>query len=179
MSQLKAATRAITTVLKLESQWRSSPAGRDDLKTYTPYMPFPWPDFIALTAEALPEVTGERFLEIGCGIGTKMMLADVVFGLNAFGIERVPEFAAEAQQHGLAVVTADALGWDQYGDFDLLFFNRVFSDGYKEAELERQVWAGMKSGAVVIAANLLAPPPVSWYPVLDDGEVRRWIAQKP
>ena len=179
MDQFTSVRNTIATVIRMDSQWRSSQAGRDDLATYLPWMPFSWPDFIALMAEAMPEVTGDRFLDIGCGPGTKMLLADAVFGLRASGIERSPEMVKEASQLGLQAFEADALGWENYGRYDLVFFNRPFFDNGQQAELEKQVWAGMKSGAVVIGVNLIAPPPVTWYPVLDDREVRRWISQKP
>lgn len=169
----------ISTVITLEREWMTRPAGRDDLARYLPWMPFSWPDFVALVAEALPETTGDRFLDVGCGIGTKLLLAEEIFGLDVRGVERVPEFVKEARQCGLIVAEADALGWDGYGEFDIVFFNRPFHDNDVQAQLEQQVWADMKSGAVVIAVNLIAPPPASWYLILDDSEVRRWIMQKP
>lgn len=179
MSQAQQVRAAIGTVIALEAQWAADrSAGRDDPATYTPWMPFSWPAFIALVAEALPEVPGDQFLEVGCGIGTKMMLADAVFGLNTRGVERVPEYVKAAREHGLIVAEADALTWDGYGDADLVFFNRAFADQGKELQLEATVYDKMKPGAVVIAVNVLAPP-ASWYLVLDDGEVRRWIYQKP
>lgn len=180
MSQAQQMIRAaISTAITLDSEWRKSPAGRDNPVLYTPYMPFSWPDFIALVAEALPETPGDRFLEIGCGCGSKMLLADAVFGLNTQGIERVPEYVKAAREHGLIVTEADALAWDGYGDFDLVYFNRAFADQRMQQQLEEHVWESMKPGAVVIAVNLLSPPPSSWYLVLDDREVRRWICQKP
>lgn len=179
MDQFTRTRNTIALVTRMDAEWRSSQAGRDDPAVYLPWMPFPWPDFIALTAEAMPEVAGDQFLDIGCGPGTKMILADVIFGLRASGIERAPEMVKEASQLGLQAFEEDALGWGNYGRYDLVFFNRPFFDNTLQAELERQVWAGMKSGAVVIGVNLVAPPPASWYPVLDDGEVRRWISQKP
>lgn len=178
--QLTLARTALTTAAALDAEWRArTDAGRDDLARFTPFMPFPRPDFIALVAEALPEVTGDQFLSVGSGPGSELLLAEAVFGLNVQGIERVPEYVAAARQRGLVVTEADALGWDGYGQFDLVFFNRVFSDQALEEQLEKHVWDSMKSGAVVIAANLVNEPPLSWYPVLDDREVRRWISQKP
>jgi trans-aconitate methyltransferase len=177
--QEKLIRSVIGTVIAQEHQWLASSAGRDNLATYTPWMPFPWPDFVALVAEAFPETTGDKYLEVGAGVGTKMMLAEAIFGLDVHGVERVPEYVAAARERGLPVEEADALGWGGYGDYDIIFFNRVFQDRGLQERLEQQVWADMKSGAVVIAANLLAPPPATWYPILDDGEVRRWILQKP
>jgi trans-aconitate methyltransferase len=169
----------IGEVIALDAEWRAKEAGRDNQATYLPWMPFSWPDFIALVAEALPEVTGDQFLDIGAGVGTKMMLAENVFGLDACGVERVPEYVKAAHERRLTVIEADALTYDGYGDYDLVFFNRPFYDKNLQAQLEQRVWENMKSGAVVIAVNLLAPPPPSWYLILDDREVRRWIFQKP
>jgi trans-aconitate methyltransferase len=177
-NQLQQIRAAIGAVVALDAEWRVSDAGRDNVATYLPWMPFPWPDFIALVSEALPEVTGDKFLDIGCGPGAKMLLADVVFGLNVRGVERVPEYVKAARERGLVVDEADALGWKGYGDFDLVFFNRPFYDQVREVELENQVFAGLKPGAVLITANLITVPPSSWYPILNDSEVKRWIVQK-
>jgi trans-aconitate methyltransferase len=178
-SQLQLIRSVIDAVTELDNKWRASGAGHDNMGTFLPYMPFPWPDFIALAAEALPEVTGDQFCEIGAGPGTKMMLAEAVFGLSVHGVERVPEYVRAARERGLDVAEADALTWGMYGRYDLVFFNRAFYDQAREAQLEAVVWDGVKPGAVVIAVNLVKPPPASWYPVLNDGEVRRWITQKP
>lgn len=163
----------------LDAEWRASPAGRDDLESYLPYMPFSWPDFIALVAEALPETTGDLFLDIGCGPGSKMLLAEAVFGLTVRGIERVSEYVAAARARGLVVAEVNALDWGGYGHHDLVFFNRVFADQALEAQLEEQIWKALRPGAVVIAVNMVAPPPLDWWLVLDDSEVRRWIVRKP
>ena len=169
----------ISTASAMDSQWLGRVPNRGEMNTYLGWMPFSWPDFVALVAEALPEVTGDRFLDIGCGVGSKMLLAEEIFGLNVRGVERVPEYVKEARQRGLIVTEADALGWDGYGEYDLVFFNRPFYDQDLQGQLEAQVWADMKPGAVAIGVNLISPPPQSWYPVLNDGEVRRWISQKP
>jgi hypothetical protein len=113
-----------------------------------------------------------------CGIGTRMLIAREVFGLDVHGIDRVEEYVTQAWKLGCAAEVADALGWDGYGKYPLIWFNRPFSDPARERQLEAQVWNDMARGAVVIAANLESPPPLDWWPVLDDHEVRRWIAQK-
>jgi trans-aconitate methyltransferase len=168
--------RTIAAVAALELAGHGG--GRDDLAVYLPWMPFSWPAFISLLAEALPETYGNRFLDVGCGLGTKMMLAEELFGLDVHGIERSPELAKAAREHWLTVDEADALTWDGYGDIDIIFLNRPFSDQALEAQLEDRVWQEMKPGAVVIGVNLVNPPPSSWYLILDDSEVRRWIMQK-
>jgi trans-aconitate methyltransferase len=171
--------QTIATVNTLDREWRAETAGRDNLAVYLPWMPFSWPEYVALVAEALPEAQGDTFLDIGAGVGTKMMLAEEIFGLDVHGVERVPEYVKEARSRGMTVDEADALTWNGYGNHDIVFFNRPFFDASLQAQLEERVWQEMKPGAVVIAVNLLSPPPENWYLVLDDREVRRWIKSKP
>lgn len=174
----KSIAGTIQKASELDQQWMRNPAGRDSAAC-TPWMPFPMFDFIALVAEALPGAPGERFLEAGCGIGTRMLLAQVIFGLDVAGFDRVPEYVHEAQKLGLAARCEDAAGYDGYGDADIVWFNRPFRDRVPQADLEQKVWNEMKPGAVVICANLEGRPPQDWWLVLDDMEVRRGIWQKP
>ena len=175
--RVKQIRSTVNTVVQLEHEWVRKDIGHGDAKC-TPWIPFPWYDFTALVAEAVTEVDGDRFLEIGAGVGTKMMLARDIFGFEVRGIECVPEYAARAREAGLDVVTADALHWDGYAGYDLVWFNRPYADADMQAKLEAKIWHDVSPGTVVIAANLEAPPPPHFYPVLDDGEVRRWIVQK-
>ena len=116
------------TVAKLDKEWQRGDVGHDDAR-YTPWMPNPsWPDYVALLAEAMPDVEGPRFLEVGCGIGTRMLIAREMFGLDVSGIERVPEYVAQAKELGLSVECTDALGWEGYGTFDVVWLNRPFRD---------------------------------------------------
>jgi len=174
----------ISDVTRLDSEWMRKPAGHDDPRS-TPWMPFPLFDFIALVAEALPEAKGGKFLEVGCGIGTRMLVAHELYGLEAHGIDRVPEYVAQANEllplgkEGVTAEVADALGWGGYGKYDILWFNRPFADPATQARLEAQVWQDMAPGAVVIAANLNSPPPATWWPVFRDVDINRQIMQKP
>jgi SAM-dependent methyltransferase len=180
---MSASSKKIADTLRmavaLDREWMKSPAGRGNLARNLPWMPFPLFDFIALIAEALPEISGEKFLDIGSGIGTKMLLAREIFGLDADGLELVPEFAQQAQDLGFDVQREDALEFGSYGDYDLLFFNRPLQDQDLQARLEAKVWADMQPGAVAVCANLLSRPPENWWLVLDDMEIRRGIWSKP
>lgn len=169
----------IAKITTLDTEWMNPSVGHDDPGQYIPWLPFPWHDFVSLVAEALPDMPGNHFFEIGAGIGTKMMLAKEIFGFDVTGIERVPEYAARARKLGLTVINADALAWNGYGGYGMVWFNRPFADPLTQAKLEAKVWDEVSPGTVVIGVNLEAPPPVSWYPILDDREVRRWISQKP
>jgi hypothetical protein len=148
--------------MRLDREWMRKATGRDDPRS-TPWMPFPLFDFIALVAEALPESAGDALLEVGCGIGTRMRVAHDLYGLDCHGIDRVPEYVAQATEllpegmPGVTAEVADALGWDGYGKYDLLWFNRPFADRVLQRQLEAQVWSDMKPGDAA-AACLVAGP---------------------
>jgi hypothetical protein len=150
-------------------------------RAFLPWMPFNTEDFLLLAACALKASAGDppRFLEIGAGIGTKMFLASRVLGMDAFGIERVPEYVTQAAELGCPVELADAGGWDRYGMYDIVWLNRVYRDRSLEAQLEAQLWEDMAPGAVIMCAHLEAPPPSSWWTKLDDWEARRGVWLKP
>ncbi len=167
----------IRMVQKLDAEWQGGPAGHDEPRS-TPWMPFPLFDFVALVAEALPEAEGDWFLEVGAGVGTRMLLAREIFGLSVQGIERVPEYVKQAQELGLDVLWQDALTFQGYDSYDIIWFNRPFRDRDLQVQLEQKIWADAKPGTVIICANLEGTPPDSWYLVLNDMEVRRGIWQK-
>lgn len=168
---------ALQLAARLDREWMGRVPGTDH--RYTPWMPYSIPEFLMMALEALPEADGDTFLDIGAGVGTKMLLAREILGLDVHGIERVPEYAAQARQLGLDVEEADAAGWKGYGDYSLIWFNRPFRDRDAQAGLEARVWEEAAPGAVVICANLENPPPSSWFVTLDDWEVRRGVWVKP
>lgn len=170
---------AINLSRKLDLEWmRRQDAGRDDQR-FLPWMPFSWPEFISMTAEALPEMPGTRFLDVGCGPGTRMLLARDIFGLEVRGFDRVPEYVGAAQKLGLEVTQEDALEYKGYGYFDLIWMNRPIRDHELQGRLEAKVWDEMSPGAVIGCANLDNRPPMHWYPVYDDWEIKRGVWQKP
>ena len=158
---------ALLAADQLDQAWlRKVP---EDDRRYAPWMPFNNDSFLGLGLAALRAAPGDppSFLEIGCGIGTKMMLARVILGLDTYGIERVTAMAVQAAQLGGDVEVGDALGYGGYGKYDVVWFNRAFRDPVLQAQLEVQVWEDMRPGAVVMCANLEAPPP-GWLIVDQD-----------
>lgn len=169
--------RVLKSTTELERVWLKKVPEADD-ERHIPWVPFPIPEFITLCAAAVTEAEGDNFLEIGCGIGTKMLLASTIFGLEAFGFDRNPAYVEQAQRLGLRVSEADARTWKGYGDYDILWFNRPYRDPAEQAALEARVWAEVRPGAVVMCANLEHRPPSSWYLIEDDWEARRGVWQK-
>lgn len=147
---------------------------------YLPWMPFQIPEFLALLAEAIPAAPGYRFLEVGAGVGTKMLLARELFGLDVTGIEISPALAVKAASlSGAEIECGDALDYNWYDEADLIWFYRPCRDPDTQAALEKTVWDGMAPGAVVICASYEARPPAGrFFPILEDMDRPVGIWQK-
>ena len=133
--------------------------------------------FARLLFAAWNVTPGRRFLEVGCGIGTKMALAESV-GFNAHGIEILPDLVAEALREGLNVVEADARFWRGYADFDTVYVNHPLLDQTAEQEFERELHRVMKPGSVLVAVNDCGSPE-GWMPVIDERSAWRGVWVKP
>lgn len=122
---------------------------------YFAWEPFPVKQF----ADLLAAVPRGRFIDAGCGIGTKCFLAAQA-GFDAEGIERVPAFVAEAHRLGVRAVQADVRDWD-FSPYDVVYVNHPLACGEgcdDEAVLEHHIHETMRSGAALIAVNYdLAP----------------------
>lgn len=164
----------LSEVRQAERHWQKRVELDDD--RYTPWMPSDIAQFLVLLIEAMAEAPGDRFLEVGCGPGSKMMLARDLFGLDVYGFDRVGEYVAAAVSAGLECALSDAFEFGGYDRFDIVFFNRPCRDRQLEQELERHVWRKMRRGAVVICMNLESqPPPEKWLVITDDWESRRGV----
>jgi SAM-dependent methyltransferase len=168
---------AMKAAARLEKEWRGKIPDND--KSRCPWMPFPMSAYILLLDEAFLAAPGNRFLDVGAGVGSKMLRARDTYGLDITGIEIVPEYAAEAGRAGLDVRLGDALDFRDYGDYDLIWLYRPFRDPGLQADLERIIWDQMAPGAIVMCAGLEAPPPSpQFWPELDDLELKRGIYRK-
>lgn len=138
---------------------------------YLPFLPYQIGEFTSILTECTAELNGPEFLDVGCGTGTKMMLARELFGLSPHGVEINIEMAVSAGSRG-AVVPGDALQFRNssfYGLFDLIWLYRPFREASKEAELERILWDEMKPGAILAGGSWEnCPAEERWTPIVDD-----------
>ena len=137
-----------------------------------PFMPYQPAAFTGILLDCIPVLQGPNFLDIGCGPGTKMLLAESLFGLTANGIEIDPEMAILASYAHADIYLGDALAHGNlYSDADLIWLYRPFRDPVKEDELERLVMHRMKPGAVLAGGQWqMEKPPRGWITVVDDWE---------
>lgn len=122
------------------------------------WVPFPCGSFVDACLEAFyltgGVVKSKKFLDIGCGIGTKVMLADVLF--DASGFELNEEYLKVAKLIGCRDVwQGDALEFEKYGDYDILYFYCPFRDDMLQVKFERHVYKHMRKGAILIPMHTM------------------------
>lgn len=98
-----------------------------------------------------------RFLDVGCGTGLKVMMAAEMLG-QADGLEYLPNLAASARhmlrRAGLGqnrVHIGDALQFDGFAGYDLIYFYKPIHDPDQLAALETRILAQARSGTILIA----------------------------
>lgn len=148
-------------IAQLEQDWVGRvQVGQPDV--YFDWQPFPADRFTALLEGCLPAVPAgsQSFLDVGCGIGTKQLIA-AGYGLSTYGIDRVPEYLAEAAQLGVSAELADARDYTGYGGYGVVYVNhplRCDPGCDDEAVLEARIHELMAPGAVLIAVNYAYAP---------------------
>jgi len=97
-----------------------------------------------------------RFLDVGCGGGVKVLMAESLFE-RCEGIELDPGYAAAARRlldvlaPAAGVREADALTFEGYGDYEVVYFYKPFRDAAPLMDLERRIAARARPGTLLIA----------------------------
>lgn len=146
--------------------------------------PYPAASFANLLTVAM-SVNRGTFLEVGCGIGTKLRIAEVM-GLEALGLELFPEYVEEARSIGVQVqqydIREDGFDYSQYG---IVYINHPLRDTQAQDILEYRIQDQMKPGAVLITVNNIRTMPEDWEmlcrPLWSEPDKIRfdWVARKP
>lgn len=98
-----------------------------------------------------------RFIDVGCGGGTKLLLAAQYFD-QVTGLEYAPDYAAAgrafvqlAQVPRAEVVEGDALEYDGYDGFDVIYFYRPIRTEALMRALETRIIEMARPGTVLVA----------------------------
>lgn len=104
----------------------------------------------------LADEPGEKprptLLDIGCGIGNILLFAEQL-GFDVYGIEKDPYPCSIAQR----LFGTDKVGqhdiwtFDRYGEFDVLYYFRPFSDREPQRRFEAMIEDCLKPGGLLIA----------------------------
>ena len=98
-----------------------------------------------------------RFLDVGCGGGSKVIAASAMFDV-AHGIELDAECVEHAQAFLNRIVAeapqitqADALLFSDYGNYEIIYFYRPMKAGHLALELEDRIVSQAAPGTILIA----------------------------
>lgn len=99
-----------------------------------------------------PPMPSPRFLDIGCGIGNVLLIAEQ-FGFEVHGIEKdAYSFPIAARLIGEERISqADIWAYQGYNDHDVLYYFRPFSRRDQQLRFECLVENAMRPGAILIA----------------------------
>ncbi|HID97572.1 MAG TPA: class I SAM-dependent methyltransferase [Thermodesulfobacteriaceae bacterium] len=92
------------------------------------------------------------FLDVGCGIGNILLIAEE-FRFEVFGLEKDEyPFAMASELIGQdRIFREDIRNYKNYGDFDVIYYYCPLTDGPPQMELEILIEDQMKPGAILIA----------------------------
>ena len=135
------------------------------------FVPFPIDDFLGLLTEAwlIEADPKKKFLDVGAGIGTKVLLANVLF--DAWGIEIDQDYVDVAQSLGADVKCQDALQHHFYDAADFIYFFVPIKDEEQEQKLERHIHDLMKVGSYVAPMGAI----LNWNDFSDMEQQGRWF----
>jgi protein-L-isoaspartate O-methyltransferase len=107
------------------------------------------------------------FIDVGCGIGTKVLLAQRCLGqfsANFFGIEISKQYLTMAKKlvPGGKFICADAIKHD-YSPYDIIYFYCPLSNYKLQMKLERRIMTTAHKGALVLP-NLRKCNDDEWNP---------------
>ena len=92
-----------------------------------------------------PDDDEGRFLDVGCGVGTKVILANQIFS-HASGLEfdkAYHKIASSLAESGMAwgceFIQSDAMKFDRYDEYNVIYLYRPMRDATKQTRLEKRI----------------------------------------
>lgn len=158
----------------LEAEWEARcPEGACRERLYG-WQPYPEGDFCRLLDVAVSRAARRSFLEVGCGIGTKSLIARRRHGLDVVGIELFPEYANQAALNRVPVWQGDMQYFTSYREFGIVYVNCPYKIDALEHAWERWLQDRLVPGQVLIQVNDCCPPE-DWETVLDERDCWRGV----
>ncbi len=98
-----------------------------------------------------------RFIDVGCGGGTKVFGASSFFeecvGLEYDGgyVDHARDWMARVGAPGCEILHGDALDFTDFGSFDIIYMYRPIKDRPLQVQLESQIFEQARPGTIVVA----------------------------
>ena len=100
-----------------------------------------------------------KFLDVGSGIGDKLLIAKEVFGLNVTGLEIDEQLIDLSQlllrQAAIKPIHIDAFDFRNWSDFDIIYYYRPIAPEDVMITLEHLIESQMKDNSILISINKL------------------------
>ena len=95
---------------------------------------------------------GVSFIDVGCGIGNITLMAELM-DFTAFGIEKdeYPYKIAQKLMGEESVAQDDIWEFTRFGDFDVIYYFRPFSEKMQQLAFEHMIEEKLKPGGILIA----------------------------
>lgn len=93
-----------------------------------------------------------NFLDVGCGIGNVLLIAEQL-NFDVYGLEkdRYPAQVASRLIGEDKIFQKDIWTYHDYGEYDVIYYFRPFSDRGPQKKFEKLIEDQMKAGAILIA----------------------------
>ena len=136
-----------TTLHRLEQRWLPA---QPDPSEFFDWDPLPLKDFLVVMRVAMAASRGRRFLDVGCGIGTKLAFM-LGMGWDVAGIDRHKPYLDAAGElcPGAALTCADARDVEFF-DADIVYMYGPARDEPLRTEIERHVIERIAPGTVLV-----------------------------
>lgn len=113
------------------------------------YIPLPSEVFLAELGRIAEVTSGRRFLEVGSGLGSKLVLGRLL-GFDVRGVEIQPRYIEFSRQLiDCPVWEGDAFAFPDYRRFDVVYTYRPFVNLEREQLLEMKIARDLKMGTVL------------------------------
>jgi SAM-dependent methyltransferase len=93
-----------------------------------------------------------KFIDVGCGIGTKVIIARQFF--NAYGLELSKKYCEVSKKmfprKDNRIINCNALTFKKYKMFDIIYYYCPISDSVIQRKLEQRIFRNAKPGAMII-----------------------------
>lgn len=94
-----------------------------------------------------------RFLDVGAGVGDKVLIAREHFGLKADGLEFQPLYIQRARENGIDLIEGNALDFAHYNAYDIIYTFTPMRSAMLQTMLELKIIMDMRVGGVFAPAS--------------------------
>jgi len=114
---------------------------------------------VSVVLDILDRRRQARFLDVGCGIGTKVFMVSTLFA-QADGLEfdknyievakKVHQSSSWEHSQNISFMEGDALDFSRYSEYDVIYLYRPFHDSVNQDKLEEKIAQNIKTNAIIV-----------------------------